>query len=104
MSEESVGYCQITLEPKLASRAAPDLYAQLAKQRADTVVLDASKVEQIGVLSWQILVSAAKTWTDEGKSFEVIDPSAAFCSSAADLGLDLSLVGVETDGEAAGGA
>ena len=103
MSEESTGYCQITLDPKLASRAAPDLYAQLASHRTDTVVLDASKVEQIGVLSMQILVAAAKTWPEAGLEFEVVDPSPAFCASAETIGIELTLMGVKSDGEAVHG-
>lgn len=100
---EGAGYCQITLEPKLASKAAADLHAQLAQHRTDTVVLDASKVEQLGVLCMQILVSAARSWTEAGRSFEVVDPSAAFRDSAETVGLDLALMGVECDEERAGG-
>ena len=104
MTEESAGYCQITLDAKLASRAAPDLFARLGEHRSDTVVLDASKVEQIGVLCMQILTSAARSWQQAGRGFEVIDPSEAFRSSAADVGLDLALMGVEGVGESFGAA
>lgn len=99
MSEAERGYCQIALEPKLASTAAPDLYKQLTEHRQDTIVLDASKVEQIGVLCMQILASAAKTWQAEDTGFEVIDPSAAFLESVQLAGIDPALVGVETGGE-----
>lgn len=104
MSAEGAGYCQITLDPKLASRAAPELYAQLTAHQADTLVLDASKVEQIGILSMQILVSASKTWSDAGLDFEVVDPSTAFCSSAETIGIDLGLMGVKLNEEAVRGA
>ncbi|NNU16311.1 STAS domain-containing protein [Parvularcula sp. ZS-1/3] len=101
---EGGGYCQITLDAKLASRAAPELYERLSGHKDDTVVLDASKVEQVGVLCLQILASAHKSWSERGLEFEVVDPSAAFRESTETLGLDLSLIGVATMGEVQGGA
>jgi anti-anti-sigma regulatory factor len=93
------GYCQITLDAKLASKAAPDLHSQIKEHRQDTIVLDASKVEQIGVLAMQIITSAAQTWRSENRGFEVVDPSPAFCTAARELGLDLALLGAEGDEE-----
>ena len=98
MTEPAAGYCEITLEPKLASIAAPGLYAQLSAHRADTLVLNASKVEQIGVLCMQILVAACQTWRDEGKDFEIVEPSEVFCKSTETVGLPLSLLGAEEIG------
>jgi len=98
MTEPTAGYCEITLEPKLASIAAPGLYAQLAEHRQDTLVLNASRVEQIGVLCMQILVSACQTWRSEGKDFEIVEPSDVFRKSTETVGLPLSLVGAETCG------
>lgn len=100
MTEDKAGYCQITLDAKLASRAAPGLYAELARHKDDIVVLDASGVEQIGALSMQILVAANKSWSDRGVDFEVVDPSTAFLESAETLGLDPALMGVKTTVEA----
>lgn len=100
MSDEKAGYCQITLDAKLASRAAPGLYAELAQHKEEILVLDASKVEQIGALSMQILVAAAKSWGDRGIEFEVVDPSAAFVESAETIGLDQALIGIKTTVEA----
>jgi chemotaxis protein CheX len=88
------------LEPKLASRAAPELYARLKAHREDSVVLDASKVEQIGVLALQILIAATRDWAARSTSFEVVDPSAAFCESAKTLGIDPELLGVPATGRA----
>lgn len=95
MGDVGTDYCQITLDSKLASRAAPELYAQLSAHRSNTIVLDASKVEQVGVLSMQILVSAAKTWSEAGVDFEVVEPSTAFRESAETIGVDLALLGVK---------
>nr|WP_305888918.1 STAS domain-containing protein [Parvularcula maris] len=88
------------MEPKLASRAAPELYGKLKQHASDTVVLDASKVEQIGVLVMQILIAAVKDWGSRSVDFEVVDPSSAFCESAKTLGIDLELLGVPATGRA----
>ncbi|MEE4210236.1 MAG: STAS domain-containing protein [Parvularcula sp.] len=98
MAEEGAGYCQMTLDAKLASKAAPELFERLREHRADTLVLDASGVEQIGALSMQIIAAAAKTWQDAGQSFEVIDPSEAFIESARNFGIDTALLGLESFG------
>jgi anti-anti-sigma regulatory factor len=74
------------------------LYAKLKEHRGDTMVLNASKVEQIGVLAFQILISAAKDWSFRSQEFEVVDPSAAFCESAKTLGIALPSLGVTEAG------
>lgn len=104
MSESSAAYCQITLASKLASAAAADLYRQLAEHRDETLVLDASKVEQLGALCMQILVAAARSWGAAGRSFAIVDPSDAFLESAATVGLDPALMGVEESGRAPDGS
>lgn len=94
MADAQAEYCQITLESKLASTAAPGLYAKLQEHRSDTVVLDASQVEQLGVLCMQILASATKTWAEGSKTFEVIDPSEAFLKTVETVGLNADVFGV----------
>ncbi len=98
MAEDGAGYCQLTLDAKLASKAAPELHARLSEHRADTVVLDASAVTQVGALSMQIIASAAKSWSERGGSFEVVDPSDVFIESARNFGIDPALLGLETSG------
>ncbi|MEM9838439.1 MAG: STAS domain-containing protein [Pseudomonadota bacterium] len=97
MGAAEAEYCQLTLAPKLASKAAVELYAQLKEHRGSMVALNASGVEQLGILCMQIIVSAAKTWNDEGVSFEVVEPSAAFVESAELVGLDVALMGVQSE-------
>lgn len=97
MTGENAQYCQFALAPKLASKAAPDLYAQLKEYRGKVLILDGSGVEQIGVLCMQILVSAAQTWREEGTDFEIAEPSAALLDSMKVVGLDLSLAGVQAE-------
>jgi anti-anti-sigma regulatory factor len=97
MSRES-SYREIELEPKLASRAAPALYEQLGRHRDETIVLNAAGVEQIGVLSMQVLIAAARDWPQRDKVFEVVEPSAAFCESAKILGIALGELGVAEGG------
>lgn len=98
MSDEANDYSEITLDAKLASTAAPGLFAQLKELRDQTVVLNASEVEQIGVLCMQILMSASKTWTDEGRSFEVVEPSEAFLSTIDVAGVSAEDLGIKKAG------
>ena len=98
MSDGAKEYSEVTLDAKLASTAAPGLFAQLKELRQQTVVLNASEVEQIGVLCIQIIMSASKTWADEGHSFEVIEPSEAFLSTLDVVGVTAQELGIAKAG------
>jgi chemotaxis protein CheX len=54
------------------------LRAQLADRRGTPLEIDASKVERIGGLGLQVLLSAARTWAGDGQVFAVATPSPAF--------------------------
>lgn len=95
MGEQGKDYCEIVLEAKLGSMAAGDLYNQLAEHRGSQIVLNGSKVEQLGTLCMQILVSASKTWSTDGQGFEIIEPSETFISALNVVGLEHALIGLE---------
>ncbi|MBY0422066.1 MAG: STAS domain-containing protein [Parvularculaceae bacterium] len=77
----------ICLPPQLDLPAAGPLARELLAARGTEVAIDASKVERFGALCLQVLLSAQKTWTEDGRRLAVIAPSEAFTLGLARFGL-----------------
>ena len=80
----------MTLPDELDIRAAPPLAAALLAARGADLALDASQVERVGGQCIQVLLSAAATWSADGRALSVEHPSAAFIDAVRIAGLDLS--------------
>ncbi len=74
-------------------KAAAPLADQLIKRRGQPIVLDASRVQRIGGLCLQVVLSARDTWNADGLPFSVANPSAAFLESLELFGADADHLG-----------
>ena len=68
----------LRLEPTLDLNAAEPLRRALNDLRGQAVKVDASQVIRLGGLCLQLLISARKTWAEEGRTFRLQDRSPEF--------------------------
>lgn len=68
----------ITLAADLDLNVAMPLRAELLALRGGPVSLDASQVDRLGALCLQVLLSAGRTWAEDGQPFAVAAASPAF--------------------------
>jgi chemotaxis protein CheX len=68
----------IALPAVLDLKAARPLAGELLARRGGALSLDASRVERLGALCLQVLLSARLTWDADGKPLTLKDPSPAF--------------------------
>jgi chemotaxis protein CheX len=85
----------IALSPTLDLRAAAPLKAEILAARGQAVTLDGSAVQRLGGLCFQVLLSALKTWRDEGQSLTFINASEALVAQWSALGATVSDLGVQ---------
>jgi len=78
----------VRLPETLDLNAAEPLRQALVEHRGRPLVLDGSQVSRLGGLCLQVLVSAHKTWTEDGQEFRLEQ-----CSS--DLRRQLELFGAQ---------
>lgn len=88
----------LVLPAKLDLPAAPGLLESLRAQRGNELAMDASAVTHLGTNCLQILVSAAKSWAQDGKSLRIEPISDAFTRDLEQFGLSHETL---TDGGAA---
>jgi chemotaxis protein CheX len=68
----------LSLPAVLDLAQAETLKAALLPMRGQSVVIDASRVERLGGLCLQILLSAEKTWARDGFVLKIADASREF--------------------------
>ena len=68
----------LLLEPVLDLKAATPLQTALLARRGQALEIDASGVERLGGLCLQVLISAYKTWNDDGFPLHLAPRSEAF--------------------------
>jgi chemotaxis protein CheX len=68
----------IALDPVLDLRAAAPLRDALLERRGGPVIIDASRVEQLGGLCLQVLLAGRHAWANDGASFAIANHSPAF--------------------------
>lgn len=86
----------LTLPENLDSAAAAAVKDMLMARRGTALVVDASQVRRAGMQSLQVLVSAARTWQADGKSYSLTNSSSELLDTVALIGLsreDLLLEG-----------
>lgn len=76
----------LSLAPILDLQAAEPLRAELMVLRGRPLSIDASQVSRLGGLCLQVLISARKTWTEDGLPLSVDEPSEAFTEQLASFG------------------
>lgn len=77
----------ISLPPVLDLPAAAPLARELLSARGTEIAIDASRVERFGALCLQVLLSAQKTWAEDGRRLAVVSPSLAFSQGLMRFGL-----------------
>lgn len=78
----------VVLSPVLDIRAAEPLRAELLALRGQAVSLDASRVERLGGLCLQVLLSARRTWASDGQSLTLASSGADFSEQWAAFGAE----------------
>lgn len=76
----------LALPAVLDIRAAETLKTQLLALRGRPLAIDASVVERLGGLCLQVLLSARRTWTEDGQALTVAPMSDAFAEQWAAFG------------------
>lgn len=76
----------LSLAPILDLQAAEPLRAELMVLRGRPLSIDASQVSRLGGLCLQVLISAQKTWAEDGHPLSVDEPSEAFTEQLASFG------------------
>lgn len=76
----------LDLPPALDLRAAPDLAASLLAHRGGDVSLNGSAVRHLGGQCLQVLLSAQRTWAEDGRAFRLLAASQELRAGAALLG------------------
>lgn len=76
----------LLLEPGLGLDQAASLRETLLGRRGGALTLDASQVERISALCFQVLASARQTWAADGHALAFADPSPAFITGVTLMG------------------
>lgn len=83
----------------LDSLATEHLASEFTQMRGHSVVLDAGQVTFLGALALQLLLASYRQWQDDGKSFQIINPSAAFLDGISLFGVAASSLRIEETAE-----
>lgn len=79
---------QIKLAAALDFRAAGQLRDQFLAQRGKPIEVDGADVQRIGGQCIQVLVSAQRTWTQDGVDFALANPSPEMLRALGYVGMD----------------
>lgn len=77
----------VKLPPRLDVPAVPMLREQLLGWRGSDLVVDAAEVEAVSALALEVLVAAARQWSQDGRRIELSNASVAFERACRHLGL-----------------
>ena len=77
----------LVLPAKLDLTAAPDLLEGFLSRRGKDLAVDAGAVTHLGTNCLQILISAARSWAQDGHSLAFSPMSEAFCQQLEQFGL-----------------
>ncbi|BCH57997.1 STAS domain-containing protein [Agrobacterium vitis] len=88
MASKKGASAQLKLASVLDLNEASQLKDKLLSMRGGAIEIDASGVERMGALCAQVLVSGAKTWEEDQKTFSIKQASDAFTKTIQLLGLN----------------
>ena len=80
----------LELPEVLDIKTATPLAVEFLSLRGRPILVDASRVRQLGGLCLQVLLSAAKTWRIDETSFALVNPSTGFIEGLALLGISVA--------------
>lgn len=81
---EAVG--SLKIEADLGLDQAGPLREVLLGRRGAPLILDASQVERVSALCFQVLASARQTWAADGHPLDIVEPSPAFTAGLTLMG------------------
>jgi chemotaxis protein CheX len=93
MQDAGVDACSpalLVLPEVLDIKAATPLTVEFLTLRGRPIDVDASRVERLGALCLQVLLSAGKTWNIDESPFALINPSSGFIDGLARLGISIA--------------
>ncbi len=79
----------LKLNPVLDLNEAVGLHGQLLAMRGHDLTIDASAVQRCGTPCIQVLMSAARTWEEDQKSYRLTGISDAFGKTMQLIGIDI---------------
>lgn len=79
----------LKLNPVLDLNEAVGLHGQLLAMRGRDILIDASDVQRCGTPCAQVLMSAARTWSEDQKSYRLTGISDAFGKTMQLIGIDI---------------
>ena len=83
----------ITMEAHSGYSAVFKLLTALKDQRNSPVTVDASKVKHIGAPCLEVLMSAARSWKNDGVGFQIINHSDAYSEGVSRMEIPSSQLG-----------
>ncbi len=86
---------RLQLAKNLDGSQVEPLLGLLAKKRGFPLMINASKVERIGVQCAQVLVAAAQTWRSETQPLQIVQPSGGFVEGLELMGLSVDQITFE---------
>ena len=84
----------LELPGRVDSTTLGSLLEALKEKRGRPLDLDGSAVDRIGGQGLQLIISAMKTWAEDGHQFRIVEPSAALVANTERLGFPI----VQMDG------
>ncbi len=85
----------LVLPEALDSSSVSGIKELLLARRGESIVVDAGQVRRTGMQAVQVLISAAKTWQADGKSYVLSNPTQEFLDTLALVGLSREQLLVE---------
>lgn len=79
----------LKLSPVLDLNEAVGLHGQLLAMRGHDLLIDATAVQRCGTPCIQVLMSAARTWEEDQKSYRLSGVSDAFGKTMQLIGIDI---------------
>lgn len=79
----------LELPQKFDTSACEPVLKEFIARRSEPIVVDASKVEFVTSQAVALLLSAKRTWDEEGRGFELNQPSPDFQKDLKTLGISI---------------
>lgn len=81
---------ELTLAPKLDLSQVAGLASDIRAYSGENLEIDASQVNHLGALSLQVLIAAARHWSEAGHNFIISSRSGSFDEALAVFGVSLT--------------
>lgn len=83
------------LSALIANDAATALCETFLTARGKDLIVDGAAVQKVSIPAIQVILSAAQTWSRDGKSFRVVSPSDHLLKTLDQLAIPPNALGIE---------